>query len=416
MSNLQFRGMSPSFPLAHPSLMEKRKSAIEKKQKDTSIPPKVPEKNNKISSSNPFNNSNGGGNSSILNGSTALPSVAENETIHEHEDSQVDLSRQKSNTMSLSSNLYIEPEYNVQLVLNFSSREIKLIRDTWYEMLSDDLHQNLTDKNQTTSINHASIASSLFCIQFYANLLGMDPNLERMFPSIKHQAISFAGVLSTAIINLENLKTLDAYLQNLGKRHSRILGIDPPHFELMGTALLKTFHDRFGSNFSLELERCWARLYSYLANSILQFGIDPVLKIDKINNEWEQGFNNNTNNNSNINGGHGHSKLERTTTELTMSSTFESGRSISTSSTVNQTTKLRQPSGINPVIGNTMKQNNQSSTSLSMGAASKLNKKNSANVKNNLNQKFNGGGIGNGGNTLGTTAGSESEDEKCIIM
>lgn len=75
-------------------------------------------------------------------------------------------------------------------------------------------------------------------------------------------------------------------MSNLGKRHARILGIDPPHFELMGIALLKTFKDRFGVNFSLELERCWARLYTYLANSILQFGIDPVIKNGKVNEEF----------------------------------------------------------------------------------------------------------------------------------
>lgn len=340
MSTSALPQMSPAFPVSQAVHLDKRKSVQPHHQP-----------------------------ASLLNGST----IAENESHHE-------LSRQESNPLTISSNLYIEPEYNVKLVLDFTPNEIKLIRTTWNEMINDDLNQNLSDNNtQTTAINHASIASSLFCIQFYSNLLGMDPNLERMFPSIKHQAISFAGVLSTAIINLENLKALDDYLLNLGKRHSRILGIDPPHFELMGVALLKTFQDRFGINFSLELERCWARLYTYLANSILQFGIDPVLKIDKINNEWEEV--------------HKNAHLERSMTDLSTSSTFDS-RSINTNSTMNQTNKLRQPSGVSSM--GTLKTPNNSTTS-STSTAAKFGKK-----------------VMKSRHTTSNTAGSD--EEKCVIM
>lgn len=350
--------MSPTFPMSHAPYMDKRRSVQQNQTTTTST----------------TNHSQ-----SLLNGST-LASHAESESI--------ELSRQNTNPMTISSNLYIEPEYNMKLVLNFNANEIKLIRSTWNEMINDDLNKNLNTENnaQATSINHASIASSLFCIQFYSNLLGMDPNLERMFPSIKHQAISFAGVLSTAIINLENLKALDDFLLNLGKRHSRILGIDPPHFELMGVALLKTFQDRFGINFSLELERCWARLYTYLANSILQFGIDPVLKIDKINNEWEQVHNGSSGNSS--------PHLERTMTELTSSSTFDT-RSINTNSTLNQNTKLRQPSGVSS-MGTSLKQQSAVS-SLGHGTA-KLGKK----VMN--------------GKSKSSSGSSGSEEEKCVIM
>lgn len=215
---------------------------------------------------------------------------------------------------SLSSDVQYLDSRDVKLVLNFSQKEIQLVRKTWKEMISDDI-------NKEAATNHASIASSLFCIQFYSNLLAMEPELEKMFPSIKHQAVSFAGVLATAIHNLETLHALDDYLNNLGKRHARILGIDPPHFELMGVALLKTFQDRFGPNFSLELERCWARLYTYLANSILQFGVDPVLKVDKLNSDLYA--------------------LERTSSHQTQNSLFDQ-RSVSTTSTQTLVTSVPQ--------------------------------------------------------------------------
>ncbi|SCU90074.1 LADA_0F01640g1_1 [Lachancea dasiensis] len=135
------------------------------------------------------------------------------------------------------------------------------------------------------SSNNSAFASSIFCRQFYGNLLYMEPAIETMFPSIRHQAVSFAGVLTMAVNNLDDLTTLEAYLSSLGKRHSRILAIEPPHFELMGMAFLKTIKDRFGYHSTLELEETWSRLYSFLANSILQFGIDPVLKVDALDND-----------------------------------------------------------------------------------------------------------------------------------
>ncbi|CEP63191.1 uncharacterized protein LALA0_S07e04522g [Lachancea lanzarotensis] len=137
----------------------------------------------------------------------------------------------------------------------------------------------------TETVGSAAFASSIFCSQFYGNLMYMEPSIEQMFPSIRHQAVAFAGVLTMAVNNLDDLSTLEAYLSSLGKRHSRILAIEPFHFELMGMAFLKTIKERFGHHSTLELEETWSRLYSFLANSILQFGIDPVLKIDALNNE-----------------------------------------------------------------------------------------------------------------------------------
>lgn len=129
--------------------------------------------------------------------------------------------------------------------------------------------------------NTASFASFLFCIQFYNNLIGMDPEIETLIPSIKHQASAFAGVISVAIGSLEDLSKMKESLLNLGHLHARILGIDSPYFKTMGEALIKTFQDWFGNSpesFPLELEEAWIKLYCFLANSILQGGIDPVIE------------------------------------------------------------------------------------------------------------------------------------------
>ncbi|ODV80378.1 globin-like protein, partial [Suhomyces tanzawaensis NRRL Y-17324] len=211
------------------------------------------------------------------------------------------LVRMDTNT-SITSDFSIQSQFKVSLKM--SKKEIELIRYTWNKMLLDEpieqkqnpfgmpggFSTNITNstagsKEKTMNyINRTSastVASSLFCRQFYSNLLSMDSNLEKLFPSIKHQAVSFAGVMSFAISQLENLSVLDDYLINLGKRHSRILGIEPANFELMGEALIQTFLERFGTRFTQELEVLWIKLYMYLANSLLQFGIDPIIKLNE---------------------------------------------------------------------------------------------------------------------------------------
>jgi hemoglobin-like flavoprotein len=304
-----------------------------------------------------------------------------------------EISRTSTNSTlaSVSSDIYLDPNHDYKLVLTFNKEEIDLVRTTWREMISDDISKS--DKSQGSSgAGHSSIASSLFCIQFYSNLLAMDSNLEKLFPSIKHQAVSFAGVLSTAIHSLENLEGLDAYLSNLGKRHARILGIDPPHFELMGVALMKTFKDRFGEGFTLELERCWARLYTYLANSILQFGIDPVLKNDKINDEFNF-------------------VMSRTTTSTSTSSTqasslFDNSRPMSFSSSASA---VAAPSTLNQ------------KRAVSTSSAAQLRTKNkqalppvptSASSKSKMSK----GNRGFGKVKPSSIEDGAGDDEKCVIM
>lgn len=168
--------------------------------------------------------------------------------------------------------------------LDFSPKEIALVRYTWNRMLVDDAEPKISlpgafarPKKMAQLSLHAL---STFCTQLYLNLLSMDPELEQAFPSLRHQAVSMAGVMSLAVNSLDNLSSLDAYLEQLGKRHLRILGIEPFQFEMMGEALVQTFVQRFGSKFTQQLEVLWIKFYMYLANTLLQFGLDPVLRLE----------------------------------------------------------------------------------------------------------------------------------------
>lgn len=258
-----------------------------------------------------------------MESSQSIFSEAHPNSIRSREDEMEKL----SSLLSVSSHdTNMSQDLRYKIVLNFSPREVKLIRESWSTILNNEAPGNkltnsirklIRDFGLATSkslgsdgrsssagsirsvvttlgnkmrgggsspapqpANTSAFASSHFCEQAYMNLLIMDPDLQIRFPSIKHQSIAFAGVLTMAINNLENLPALESYLTHLGKRHARIIGIQRMDFDMMGDAFLKTIRHRFGSFSSVELEEIWSRLYSYLANSMLQFGIDPILKID----------------------------------------------------------------------------------------------------------------------------------------
>ncbi|ODQ66942.1 globin-like protein [Nadsonia fulvescens var. elongata DSM 6958] len=136
-----------------------------------------------------------------------------------------------------------------------NAAEIVILKSSWQELYSNS-------------------ATTLFIEQFYDNLISQNPDILILFPSIRRQSVAFAGVLSLAISSLDNIEVLDDYLVRLGKRHGRIIGVDVSHFEMVGNALLDTLRDKLGDGMTIELESAWIRLYSYLANKLLDASED----------------------------------------------------------------------------------------------------------------------------------------------
>lgn len=171
-----------------------------------------------------------------------------------------------------------------KLSLKLTPDEIELLRWSWRVVTTTDSRAgddtSSVKSRSSNNFNTADFSSYLFCVQFYNNLISMDGTIEEMIPSIRHQASAFASVINQAIGTLEDLSKMQELMTNLGKLHARILGIDSPYFKTMGEALMKTFRNWFGNDeasFPLVLEQAWIKLYCYLANSILQGGIDPYV-------------------------------------------------------------------------------------------------------------------------------------------
>ncbi|VVT51384.1 uncharacterized protein SAPINGB_P003078 [Magnusiomyces paraingens] len=157
-----------------------------------------------------------------------------------------------------------------ELSVTFNTWEISEIRQSWASM-RDDKHEVSKEKA------NVGTASAFFCQQFYENLLGEYPQLSVLFPSIKSQASSMAGILSLVISQLDNLNSVRDVLIALGKRHSRIIGVEVAHYELVGNALLRTLSDRLQDSFSPELENAWIKFFTYITNLMLQAGEDPPM-------------------------------------------------------------------------------------------------------------------------------------------
>lgn len=161
-------------------------------------------------------------------------------------------------------------DHYTDLNVSFSTWEIAEIRKSWSSMRDDQLETSKEKANVGT-------ASAFFCQQFYENLLGEYPELSVLFPSIKSQASSMAGILSLVISQLDNLTRVREVLISLGKRHSRIIGVEVTHYELVGNALLRTLADRIQDDFTPELENAWIKFFTYITNMMLQAGEDPPL-------------------------------------------------------------------------------------------------------------------------------------------
>lgn len=164
-------------------------------------------------------------------------------------------------------NRFYNISQHADLNVQFTPQEINIIRTTWNAMKDD------PSAHEKASVH--GTASAFFCQQFYDNLLGEFPELKVLFPSLKAQSSSFAGIFSLVISQLDNLSRVADILSSLGKRHSRIIGVDVVHYELIGIAFLKTLQDRFGDAFTLEVENAWIKLYAYISNLMLQAGEDP---------------------------------------------------------------------------------------------------------------------------------------------
>jgi hemoglobin-like flavoprotein len=104
---------------------------------------------------------------------------------------------------------------------------------------------------------------------FYEQLFTLDPSLKSLFKSdLKAQGKKLTSMLNTAVVNLARLDTILPAVKDLGRRHVGY-GVEPAHYETVGTALIATLEKGLGSAFTPDVRAAWVEAYTALS-SVMQ--------------------------------------------------------------------------------------------------------------------------------------------------
>ncbi|ODQ82494.1 hypothetical protein BABINDRAFT_72944 [Babjeviella inositovora NRRL Y-12698] len=159
----------------------------------------------------------------------------------------------------------------------FTEAEIATLKATWISEAVGTAYEGTVNSKQTP------FGTIHFWEQTYACVQRKQPSAVALMPAIDHQTRSFAGLMHLCMENIECLSTLDGYLANLGRKHSRIFGALSRHFQILGEAVVETLHKYYGKVFTRKAVALWIRLYCFLANSMIQASLnEPTLIRDEL--------------------------------------------------------------------------------------------------------------------------------------
>jgi hemoglobin-like flavoprotein len=129
--------------------------------------------------------------------------------------------------------------------------QIKLVKKTWRILIK--------------------IEPKLIGDLFYSKLFADHPSLRELFPTnMELQYIKLVDMLSSLVINLENLNQNSEDLYQMGQRHVTY-GVKPFHYELVGSALLWTLEKALGTDWNEETKIAWVACYTSIV-AIMQKG------------------------------------------------------------------------------------------------------------------------------------------------
>lgn len=104
---------------------------------------------------------------------------------------------------------------------------------------------------------------------FYQNLFSADPSLKALFKGdMTEQGKKLMQMIGTAVGKLNDLDSLIPVLQNLAVRHDGY-GVKKPHYQTVGSALLKTLEQGLGPDFTTEVKEAWGTVYGVMADVMI---------------------------------------------------------------------------------------------------------------------------------------------------
>jgi hemoglobin-like flavoprotein len=107
-----------------------------------------------------------------------------------------------------------------------------------------------------------------FGLLFYQRLFELDPELRRLFRGdLDRQASMLAEALALGVLQLIDEEKISGHIRQLGARHHRY-GVLDGHYDTFGQALLWTFEQRLGAEFTPTVRDAWLEAWEQLAEAM----------------------------------------------------------------------------------------------------------------------------------------------------
>ena len=101
---------------------------------------------------------------------------------------------------------------------------------------------------------------------FYNRLFELDPSVKALFKGdMKEQGHKLMSMIATAVSGLDDFDKLVPSVKMLGIRHTEY-GVLDKHYGTVGEALLWTFEQELGGDFTREVKDAWTAIYTMLAD------------------------------------------------------------------------------------------------------------------------------------------------------
>lgn len=104
---------------------------------------------------------------------------------------------------------------------------------------------------------------------FYGHLFAADPSLRSLFKGdMAQQGARLMQMIGSAVGLLEKPQVLLPVLRQLGARHAGY-GVQAPHYDTVGAALIKTLAQGLGEAFDDETRAAWVAVYGLIASTMM---------------------------------------------------------------------------------------------------------------------------------------------------
>lgn len=108
---------------------------------------------------------------------------------------------------------------------------------------------------------------------FYRTLFDLQPSVRPLFKDtdMTLQGQKFMSMLTTMVNGFDHLEKVAPYLRRLGETH-RGYGVQPEHYDIVGTALLTTVERMTGDKLDDAVRHAWEHFYTQIVDVMLEEG------------------------------------------------------------------------------------------------------------------------------------------------